>query len=559
MVGKLRLISGLVLFVFVLGHFINHTLGIVSLSAMDNGLKYTVEPWRTPIGTFILGLAFSVHVGLAVWSLYLRRTFKMRRGEALQLVLGFLIPLVLASHVMATRGGHEAFGLEEGYSFHLYAQWINDPFKGLLTSLALLVVWVHACLGWHFWLRLKPWYHKVRVIAFAFALAIPLLALAGIISGGFRVLRISRNEKWVTRLLDKITNEASLFPDFVLSNAGIIQYSVLGTVSLIFVVYFIRKLLSLMPGGVALHYRDVTLARKHEVKLRSGSSVLDLLKQENIPHASVCGGRGRCSTCRVRIDDGSDLIASPSGEEQKVLNRIGAPPNVRLACQIVPVNTISVTALLHPQASARDGFAAAQSHSGDEQDVAVLFADIRAFTKLSETQLPYDTAFLLNRYFAAMGKAIEDSGGHLDKFIGDGVMALFGIDKPLDVGASEAIAAAKAMSIRLQQLNEILTQDIEEPLKIGIGIHCGKAIVGNMGYNRAVSMTAIGDVVNTASRLENLTKEFEAQLVVSQKTVERSGMDFSNFPSHEASIRGRLDALEIYAVEDASTLSLNQD
>ncbi len=156
-----------------------------------------------------------------------------------------------------------------------------------------------------------------------------------------------------------------------------------------------------------------------------------------------------------------------------------------------------------------------------------------------------------------MGQAIEESGGHLDKFIGDGVMAIFGIDKSLEVGSREAIKAAKAMSMRLEQLNETLTDDVGEPLIIGIGIHCGKAIVGNMGYNRAVSLTAIGDVVNTASRLESLTKEFKVQLIVSKKVADLSGIGLSEFPSHETTIRGRIDPLEIRAVVDASALGIN--
>ena len=556
MVGKLRLISGLVLFVFVLGHFLNHALGIVSLSAMNNGLKYTIEPWRTVLGTAIFTLALTIHVLLALWSLYNKRSLNIARGEIVQILLGILIPIILSAHVLSTRGGYEVYGFEEGYAYQLYAQWIANPIRGFVNASALLVVWVHACLGWHFWLRLKPWYQKLKPYAFTLAIIIPVMALAGIVSGGYRVLRLSKNEKWVSRLLENVSKEVNGYVGFIDGNEDIIQLGIAGVIVLLLCVYLLRWMISVLPGGERLLYRDFSFNSKREMKLRSGTSVLDLLRLANIPHASVCGGRGRCSTCRVRIDRGQDTILPPSTEETKVLERIGAAPNVRLACQVRPNSALSVTALLAPQATVRDGFAVARNHTGDEQDVAILFADIRAFTKLSESQLPYDTAFLLNRYFAAMGKAIEETGGHLDKFIGDGVMAIFGIDKSLENGTQEAIAAAKAMSVRLAQLNETLTQDIDEPLKIGIGIHCGKAIVGNMGYNRAVSLTAIGDVVNTASRLESLTKDFNSQLVVSRKTADNSGIDFSAFPSRKANIRGRVDTLEVHAIEDASLLAL---
>lgn len=557
MQGKLRLISGLVLFVFVLGHFINHALGIISLSAMNSGLKYTVEPWRTSIGTAIFMTALTIHVLLAIWSLYSKRTLNIKRGEIVQILLGILIPIMLSAHVLSARGGYEVYGFEEGYAYQLYAQWIANPIYGVVDVVALLVVWIHACLGWHFWLRLKPWYIKIKLYAFSLALIVPVLAIAGIISGGFRVLRLSKSEKWVSRLLENVSKEAESYIEFIYGNEDKIQLGILALLAFLLVVHLVRWLISVLPGGDKLQYRDFSFNSKRELKLRADTSVLDLLRQANIPHASVCGGRGRCSTCRVRIDGGLEDIAPPDSNEAKVLERIGASPNVRLACQIRPQKAISVTALLAPDATVRDGFAVARSHTGDEQDVAILFADIRAFTKLSESQLPYDTAFLLNRYFAAMGQAIEESGGHLDKFIGDGVMAIFGIDKSLEIGSREAIKAAKAMSTRLEQLNETLINDISEPLRIGIGIHCGKAIVGNMGYNRAVSLTAIGDVVNTASRLESLTKEFKVQLIVSQKAAALSGVEFSKFPPHEATIRGRLDPFEIHAVENASVLGIN--
>jgi len=555
MVGRLRLISGLILFVFVLGHFSNHALGIISLRAMNEGWYYTIEPWRSLPGTILISTALAVHVLLAVWALYSRRTLRLKRAEYVQAVLGFLIPILLASHVVSTRGGHEIYGLEEGYAFILYAQWVDNPVRGIFTTIALLVVWLHACIGWHYWLRLKPWYQKIKVFAFSLALIVPVLAIAGVISGAYRVLRLSRSEKWTARLFKNLEGLVDQYRDFVSANADFVQNGVLTVIGLILLVHLVRWGIASLPGGEMLQFRDMQLVQNREMKIQQGASVLDLLRQADIPHASVCGGRGRCSTCRVRVDDGLDKLMPAGPEELRVLERVGAPPNVRLACQLRPKTSLAVTALLNPDAAAKDGFPKQRSEEGQEQDIAVLFADIRAFTKLSETQLPYDTSFLLNRYFAAMGQAIEGAGGHLDKFIGDGVMALFGIDKPLEQGCREALSAAKAMSEKLEELNKVLKEDMKEPLRIGIGIHSGTAIVGNMGYNRATGLTAIGDVVNTASRLESLSKEFTAQLVVSEKTAELSGFDLSEFPRHETEIRGRSQMLGIRVLNDARELS----
>src|SRR5262249_46294281 len=157
----------------------------------------------------------------------------------------------------------------------------------------------------------------------------------------------------------------------------------------------------------------------------------------------------------------------------------------------------------------------------------------RAFTQLSEQKLPYDLVFLLNRYFAEMGHAVEAAGGHIDKFIGDGVMALFGLDSGIEAGCREGPAAAKDMGGGRQSLNRALIHDLPEPLRIGIGIHTGPAIVGEMGYGAAVSITAVGDAVNIASRLESLTKTYGCELVVSEAVIRRAGIDVGAAARHE--------------------------
>jgi adenylate cyclase len=162
--------------------------------------------------------------------------------------------------------------------------------------------------------------------------------------------------------------------------------------------------------------------------------------------------------------------------------------------------------------------------------------------------------FVLNRYFSAMGRAIESAGGRVDKFIGDGVMALFGIESGPQAGCRAALAAARLMSERLAELNLSLRAELDRPLRIGIGIHCGPVIVGEMGYGKAAAITAIGDAVNTSSRLETLTKDYDCELVVSDETVVRAGLDLSEFPRHEIEIRGKRDMLVIRVVANAAEL-----
>ena len=214
-----------------------------------------------------------------------------------------------------------------------------------------------------------------------------------------------------------------------------------------------------------------------------------------------------------------------------------------------------MTPLLPPFAYAMDGRRRVDFAQGSEREIAILFADIRGFTALSEGRLPYDVVFILNRYFAAVGRAVESAGGRVDKFLGDGVMALFGIESGAQQGCREALTAARLMSERMGELNASLRGEIERPLRIGIGIHAGPIIIGEMGYGGATAITAIGDAVNTASRLETLTKTYGCQLVVSEETVLRAGLDLSAFPRYEIEIRGKRDMLAVRTVASASNLS----
>jgi adenylate cyclase len=193
---------------------------------------------------------------------------------------------------------------------------------------------------------------------------------------------------------------------------------------------------------------------------------------------------------------------------------------------------------------------------GSEREIAILFADIRGFTELSEGRLPYDVVFILNRYFAAIGRAVETAGGRVDKFLGDGAMALFGIESGAAAGCRAALDAARRISERLAELNASLRGEIDRPLRIGIGIHCGPTIIGEMGYGSAVAITAIGDAVNTASRLEELTKHYGCELVVSETVVRRAELDLGAFAQDEIEIRGRRETLGVRIVASAAALPL---
>jgi len=546
---RIRLASGLVLFAYVATHYVNHTLGLVSREALGEGRWVFLAVWRNPVGTVVLYGAILVHMMLAFWALYERRSFRrVTRYDWAQLLLGFAVPPLIFIHVVGTRGANAWFGTVDNYDYELLIIWVFSPGEGLLQVLALLAAWLHGCLGLRGWLRLKSWYPAAQPYLFAAALLLPVLALLGFVQAGREVAYLYREPGWFQQVAVPTLHFASPA-----------QAETLYTARLIFVAAYALALLATLAAREVRSRRlrrnavAVTYGEGQTVELQRGASILDASRQAHIPHASVCGGRGRCSTCRVRILTGLEKLPPASAEERRVLDRIGAPPNVRLACQTRPTHPVQVVPLL-TAATARDGHARQAALQGREQEVAVLFADLRAFTRLVHQRLPYDTVFLLNRYFRAMGTAVDAAGGHLDKFIGDGVMALFGVGAPGEDACRRALAAARAMSINLRELNRALAPELSEPLRIGIGIHAGPAIVGEMGYARATTLTAVGDTVNAASRLEALAKEYDAELVFSAVVGEHAGLALADLPRREVTLRGQDRPMSVIVLKDAAAL-----
>jgi adenylate cyclase len=544
---RLRLASGLVLMAFACSHLLNHALGIHSLAAMEAGGRVFVAVWRTVPATLLLYAAFVVHMVLAVHKLWRRRSLKMPPWEMAQVVLGFLIPFWLVVHIVGTRGSYQFFGVDDSYAYVLNTLW---PDGAARQSLMLILVWLHGCIGIHFWLRLRPWYRALQPALFALALLLPTLALIGFANAGRELrARAERDPAWLEQVAaaQNWLEPAEMGWIYATERQVLLGFSVilLGTLG----ARALRTLRARASARVRLRYPDGVT-----VSIAPGMSVLEASRAAGVPHASVCGGRGRCSTCRVRVGDGAEHLPPPAPDEARVLTRIGGSEGVRLACQLRPTRDLAVTPLLPASAGPQDVAIQVNPGQGIEREVAVLFGDLRAFTRLSEGRLPYDVVFVLNQYFRATGQAIEAQGGRVDKFICDGIMALFGVEADPARACRQALAAARAMAFALEQLNQELAHDLPEPLRIGIGLHVGPAILGEMGYGRASSLTAIGDTVNVAARLEALAKEFEVQLVTSSRLAERAGIDLDGFEERRIEIRGRRRPLRLRLVHDARAL-----
>jgi adenylate cyclase len=547
---RIRLASGLVLFAYVTTHLANHALGLVSLEAMEAGRRWFLAAWRNPLGSLLLYASLVTHVTLAFWALYQRRTLRMPRWEAAQLAFGLAIPPLLVRHIVGTRIAWQVFEVEDAYSRVALSLWSLAPELGARQILVVVLAWLHVMIGLHAIVKLRGWYPRAAPWLLAFALTVPGLGILGFVNGGRDAAALARDPAVRAEMLWH--GRAPLRPEDTAVLERVRDRGLYGYFTLLAAVLMargVRGLVQRRRGLIRVSYPE-----GRRVVVPPGLSVLEISRSARIPHASVCGGRGRCSTCRVRVQSPRPQ-PPPDEAEARVLRRIGVPHDVRLACQLRPTSDLGVTPLLPATATAADGRAPHDAHNGREQEIAVLFADLRGFTRLAEHRLPYDVVFILNRYFEAVGGAIARSGGVANQYTGDGVMALFGLEAGAEAGCRHALSAAAEMVRSVAALSESLATDLPEPLRIGIGIHTGPAVVGRMGYGEASYLTAVGDTVHVAARLEALTKEYECDLVISEAVARRAGASTTGLPRHDLTLRNRAEPLGVLVVRSAVTLA----
>lgn len=547
--SRLRLGSALVMLTFVSVHLAAHSLLLVGQEVAEPVLAFLMRPWRSATGTALLLLAFLVHYANALWSVYERRSLRLARWEWAQLGLGLCIPLLIALHIASTRLAEISHGVDTSYAWVLVLLWVKSPLLAALQMTALATIWGHAAIGIHFWLRVKRWYPRWRSLFAIVALMLPTLALAGFVAAGNGERRAAATDPAFLEQSLAAVNASEAALAWVDRLALALVATHLALIALVLAARLVRRGLQARRQPPVLFH-----ASGRKLPIVPGASVLELLRDAGIPHASVCGGRARCTTCRVRVGSGDEALPQPGGAEAIALARIGAVPGIRLACQIRPTADCAVTPLLPADASAVDG-AMRGGLEGSERVVTVMFVDLRGSTSLGEAKLPYDVLFILNRFFREMNAAIAATRGHYSQFTGDGLMALYGMDDgDPSLGAVDALRGAREMLMRVEQLNLTLKDELPRPLQIGIGIHHSVAIVGMMGPPRSMIVTAIGDTVNTAARLESLTKDYDCSLVLSREAAEAARIDLAAHTMHEAPVKGRLQSVRFFALGEVPAL-----
>lgn len=546
-VQRVRLVAGLVLFAFAITHFLNHALGLVSLDAMVR-----FEAWRVAIngslpGTIVLGAALVAHAGLALLKLVRRRTLKMPFWEWAQIVLGLAIPFQLLPHIVNTRLAFALFGIDASYPYEIVRIW---PASMVPQTLLLIVVWVHGCIGLHYWLRLSRFYRPVAPFLAVGALVLPFAAISGIVVQG-----MAKDRDLALSGRFDLPEIAARWPAGN-SNAWLGAASVQTQLGAALVLAAL-VLVVLARWGVTRFGQRLRVQYLPSPLVRSaaGPTLLEISRAHGIPHMSVCGGRGRCSTCRVLILSSLSGLEPPAKAERDTLRKIGAAPNVRLACQARPRESVTLSQIVQVRPrKTTEALLETAEFGGVEQDVAVLFVDIRGFTPLTEQKLAYDIVFILNQFFAAIGRPIYDLGGWIGNYAGDGIMALFTHESGVDAACRAAAEATSRITEAVAALNLSLAAELPNPLRVAMGLHSGPLVLGRLGYADTMTMSVVGSAVNIASRLESLAKVENVELVLSSDTARRAGLDAAGLRSEAAAIRGSANALDIVYAPRAGDL-----
>jgi adenylate cyclase len=513
-VRQVRLITGLVMFAYIFSHFFNHALGVISYEAMEAWLWYHTTFWRESLVNDTLYIAAVIHFSLGLWALYQRRHFRYTGAELIQLLLGLSIPLWLADHLGAQRLTGALFDTPPfNYATPLFAYWVSAPYNIAIQFISLTVAWTHACIGLYFWLRMKSFFDWAAPYLLAVAILLPTLAMIGAHHGGREVAQLAEDADWRKENLQSVTA-----PQARVIKSIVLVYFPLGyaaAIGFVFVARGVRSLRERRRGLISISFPD------RQVRVPKGVSVLEACLRYSIPHASVCGGRARCSTCRIRVLGDVSALPPPSGREAFVLDRVGvtANPSIRLACQLRPDSDIGVIPILPSSMNANLLRKGRRMNIGKEHYIVSMFVDMRGSTKLAEARLPFDVVFLINRFLAAVSQAALDAGGQPNQFVGDGMKA-----------------------------------DLREPIQYGIGIHGGDVIVGDIGFKEHTVFTALGDPVNVAARLQDLTKSMNCRAVISKDVCATAGIPAGALEQTEVAIRGRDEPMIVCKVDDPAVL-----
>jgi adenylate cyclase len=373
--------------------------------------------------------------------------------------------------------------------------------------------WIHGCLGLQFAFGQRRWWIRARPVLFGTALLLPVLAALGFLSMGRELATMAEAPGWMATV--PAASSAAMIAIGRLRDGILTGYFLL-----IGAVFAAREL----RAWIERHRRllvSITYPMR-TVEVPRGWTVLEASRGFGIPHLSMCGGQGRCSTCRVRVLDGAAELPPPSAQERNTLERIQAADDVRLACQLRPTSRVVLEPLLDPVSA--QVCESQQAGNAVEREVAILFVKVAAWTSPRGIQpSPHDLVYALNRLLAVVGGAIETAGGLHGSYNNEGASATFGSDGDLGDALQRALQAAAAIEHALEALNARLLQELGILAKFTIALHSGPAAIGPVGYGRERARLPVGATVRMARLLRDHAAARGARFAISRAAAQAAG------------------------------------
>lgn len=510
--------TGLILFALAFVELATDAIGLVSLEAMGQ-----VATWRDALlqswpGTILLTAALACHIAATLFLVTRRVSFRIKWSDGVETLSGVLLPLLLLPTLIDTRGAAILFGVTDDTLYRLAKLW---PEHAAFYVILIILLWGHGCLGLHQWLKPDPRYARFAPVLGVLALALPIAAVAGLIASARVVSVLVADESFAAQI-----RAAGRWPsgeaETTLWRMRLIAAGSYGVVLIGAIILLITRFLRVVVAPKI----DIIYVNGPTLKAAVGPTLLEISQMAKVPHADLCGGRGRCTACKVRIEQGSASLPPASASESAMLG--SDDPRLRLACQIRPTAALTVTRLneiAHAPAAAIEP--ETDAASGIERPVAALCIQLEDHVTLARTRAAYDAIFLLNEFLDAAHAAISAHGGWIARLTGGGVVAVFGRDSELAAACRAALAASAAMDIALDRLNERFAAELGRPIAVAMGLTLGPAYFGRVGAGPSKTLIAIGAAIDGASDLARQAELRARQLLVDPSVFHRAGVDAS--------------------------------
>jgi len=512
---NIRLVSGLILFAFAAAHFFNHAVGLFSLEAMDEVQEWRLAVTRSWPGMIVLAAALLAHAGLAFTNTIQRGSWHLPAWQLTQLITGFAIPLLLLPHIIETHVAHALFGVQDSYLYALGLMWPNAAW---IQTTLLLLVWIHGCVGLHHWLRFHGWYRRAQPLLIVLAVAVPMVALMGFMVSG-RAVSALLADPGMTERMRQVTHWPSELDTKWLGlfqTSAQIAFAALLVAGATIIVF--RHIATFAAPKVAIAFTGGAT-----VQAAVGPTLLEIISNNNLSHLPDCGGRARCGLCRVRVEEGADTLPPPDDTERAALTHLRAADNVRLACQIRPVSALTVTRLGGGD-EGRGEPAALVEAQGERRAVCLVHVRIGSIATIVRDRLPSEVVFMMNEIFGAIGAAVESHAGRIDRFLGDGVLAVFGEQHGPDEGCRAALQAIGAIDVAMDRVNEKIAAEIGRPVELAIGADVGEIVIGRLQMGRMAQFAVLGLGTERPARMAEFAETKGWQLAMSGDVAKRAGL-----------------------------------